>query len=74
MDLGFLARRFKVSGGNIKNIALLCLPGRGQRRPMDDMLHLLHAIRREYQKMGKQLTMAEPGQVRDASSPRAGRG
>lgn len=54
-DLNFaeLARKFKLSGGNIKNIGLkaaFCAAADGQ---VITMQHLLHATRRELQKMGK---------------------
>jgi SpoVK/Ycf46/Vps4 family AAA+-type ATPase len=54
VDADVLAGRFTLSGGNIKNIALAAafLAGDG---PVA-MAHVLHAVRREYQKMGKALT------------------
>ena len=59
VDLGALASRFKLSGGNIKNIALsssfLAAADGGVVR----MEHLLHAAQREYQKIGKVLSSAE---------------
>jgi SpoVK/Ycf46/Vps4 family AAA+-type ATPase len=59
LNLDYLARQFKLSGGNIKNVALAsaflaCVDG-GEI----NMEHILHAIRREYQKLGKNLTNAE---------------
>jgi SpoVK/Ycf46/Vps4 family AAA+-type ATPase len=59
VDPGFLARQFRLSGGNIKNIALA-----GAFLAADDggavtMVHLIQATRREYQKMGKVLSVAE---------------
>jgi len=70
IDLDYLARQFKLSGGNIKNIALLSAflaaaeikdsPGKNKNRDGSvKMAHLLHATRREYQKMGKNLTETE---------------
>lgn len=50
---GFLAKQFKFSGGNIKNTALAAAfyaAGDGQ---MVTMEHLIHATKREFQKMGK---------------------
>ncbi|WP_214102586.1 ATP-binding protein [Acrocarpospora catenulata] len=54
VDADALAERFALSGGHIKNIALAAafLAGPG---PVT-MAHVLHAVRREYQKMGKALT------------------
>ncbi len=55
VDMDFMARRFEIAGGNIKNIALaaafLAAADDGPVR----MEHLLHGTRREYQKMGKVL-------------------
>jgi hypothetical protein len=42
-----MARRFECAGGNIRNIALAAADG-----GVVGMAHLLHATRREYQKMG----------------------
>ena len=57
VDAAYLAKQFKLSGGNIKNIALAAAvlaaaDGDGVR-----MAHVLHATRREYQKMGKLMSM-----------------
>jgi hypothetical protein len=63
VDLGFMARQFRLSGGSIRNIALaaafLAAPA-GLPVTMDN---LLQGTRREYQKLGKELTPAELGQV-----------
>jgi AAA+ superfamily predicted ATPase len=50
VDLDALATRFKLSGGNIKNIALAAAFLAGDEVTMAD---LLHAVAREYQKLGK---------------------
>ena len=53
VDLSVLARRFKIAGGNIRNIivnaAYLAAADGGQV----SMSHLLHGTRRELQKMGR---------------------
>jgi SpoVK/Ycf46/Vps4 family AAA+-type ATPase len=53
LDLPLLARRFKLAGGNIRNIlvsaAYLAAADGGRVR----MTHLLHGTRRELQKMGR---------------------
>lgn len=53
VDLPFLARKFKLAGGHIRNIALaaafLAAPDGG----CITMKHLVRATRREYQKIGK---------------------
>ncbi len=53
INFGLLARHFKLSGGNIRNIlvnAAYLAAGDGGRVTMD---HLLHSTRRELQKMGR---------------------
>ncbi len=53
IDLALLARRFKIAGGNIRNIlvsaSFLAAADSGQVT----MKHLLHGTRRELQKMGR---------------------
>ncbi|MCA9422772.1 MAG: ATP-binding protein, partial [Nitrospira sp.] len=55
VDLDFMAKRFPLTGGNIKNIAVASsfLALENGREVM--MKHLLQATRREFQKMGKVL-------------------
>ncbi len=53
LDLEFMARQFKLAGGNIKNIGLTAAflaAVDGQRIRME---HLVHATKREFQKIGK---------------------
>jgi hypothetical protein len=53
VDLDFMARQFKVAGGNIRNIILsaaFLAAGDGQVISME---HLIRATKREFQKMGK---------------------
>jgi AAA+ superfamily predicted ATPase len=59
VDLSWLARQFKLSGGNIKNIALAAAFLAVEEDGLIGMVHLLQAVRREYQKMGKTLTDGE---------------
>jgi SpoVK/Ycf46/Vps4 family AAA+-type ATPase len=61
IDLDFLAHQFKLSGGNIKNIALAAAFLAAEDGGMVTMAHLIHATRREYQKLGKPLGAAELG-------------
>jgi hypothetical protein len=53
IDFAFLARAFKLSGGNIRNIALTAalLAAGGDGRV--EMRHLIHATEREYRKLGR---------------------
>lgn len=53
LDLEFMARRFEVAGGNIRNIALAAAFLAADDGGMVDMRHLIRATQREYQKMGK---------------------
>jgi SpoVK/Ycf46/Vps4 family AAA+-type ATPase len=55
VDLRFLADKFKLSGGNIKNIALAAAYLAAEQNQSVRMNHLIHATRREYQKLGKPL-------------------
>ncbi len=59
VDFEFLARKFKIAGGNIKNVALAAA-----FRAADDggeirMEHLILALKREYQKLGKVCEQAD---------------
>jgi AAA+ superfamily predicted ATPase len=59
VDFRDLANRFKLSGGHVKNIALAAaFLAAAQDEPVGQS-HLLHAVRREYQKMGKVLSESE---------------
>jgi ATP-dependent 26S proteasome regulatory subunit len=59
VDFAALARRFRLSGGNIRNIGLAAaFQAAAQSRPVN-MADILHATRREYAKVGKNLTAAE---------------
>jgi AAA+ superfamily predicted ATPase len=59
LDLDHLAAQFKLSGGNIRNIALAAAFLAAERDSPVTMGHLTRAVRREYQKMGKSLTDQE---------------
>ncbi|HVC33401.1 MAG TPA: ATP-binding protein [Chloroflexota bacterium] len=53
LDLAFLARKFRLTGGHIRNIALgAAFLAAGADCPIG-MKHLVRATRREYQKLGK---------------------
>jgi AAA+ superfamily predicted ATPase len=53
LDLDFMARRFEMAGGNIRNIALAAAFLAAADGAGITTTHLIHAIKREYQKMGK---------------------
>jgi hypothetical protein len=60
VDLAELARRFALSGGNIRNIALAASFLAAADGGAVTMEHLLRATRREYQKLGKALETGDP--------------
>ncbi len=53
LDLPLLARRYKLSGGNIRNIIMSAAYLAGANGGIVTMDHLLHGTRRELQKMGR---------------------
>lgn len=59
VDVEFLAQQFKLSGGNIKNIALASAFLAAADGDVVTMDHLRHATVREYQKLGKTLSVRE---------------
>jgi AAA+ superfamily predicted ATPase len=69
IDLDTLAQQFKLSGGNIKNIALAAAFLAAAENRHVAMVHVLQAIRREYQKMGKVLAEAELNGPEKVASP-----
>jgi ATP-dependent 26S proteasome regulatory subunit len=59
LDFSALAKHFRLSGGNIKNIALAtAFLAAAEARPVR-MGDILHSTRREYEKVGKVLSAAE---------------
>jgi SpoVK/Ycf46/Vps4 family AAA+-type ATPase len=61
IDLAFMAQQFKITGGNIKNIALSAAFLAVEDSRMVTMAHLIRATKREYQKMGKLCTEGDFG-------------
>jgi SpoVK/Ycf46/Vps4 family AAA+-type ATPase len=59
VDLAFMARQFRLAGGNIKNIAVAAAFLAALDESSIGMKHLVQATRREYQKMGKLLSEQE---------------
>ena len=62
VDLEFMARRFEISGGNIRNIALTAAFLAADEGGVIEMSHLVRAMRREFQKMGKMVAVDEFGE------------
>ncbi len=59
LDFEFMARRFEIPGGNIRNIAMAAAFLAASDGGVVSMSHLLHGTRREYQKMGKVVMQGE---------------
>lgn len=59
LDLDFMARRFELAGGNIRNIAPTAAFLAADDGGVVTMAHLLRATQREYQKMGKVVAEGE---------------
>ncbi|MBN2075952.1 MAG: AAA family ATPase [Dehalococcoidales bacterium] len=59
VDFAFTARQFRVTGGNIKNIALGAAFLAAQNGNIINMKNIIRATKREYQKMGKLCTEDE---------------
>jgi hypothetical protein len=61
VDFEFLAKRFKLAGGNIKNIALSGAFLAARNGGQVTMEHLIQATKREFQKMGRLCSKSEFG-------------
>ena len=59
VDLPFMARQFRIAGGNIKNIILLAAFLAAERGESIGMSHLIRATKREYQKLGRLITESD---------------
>jgi SpoVK/Ycf46/Vps4 family AAA+-type ATPase len=59
LDFEFMARRFEMPGGNIRNVAMAAAFLAASDGGVVSMSHLLHGTRREYQKMGKVVSQGE---------------
>jgi hypothetical protein len=55
LDLDLMARRFKLAGGNIRNVLVAASYLAAANGGTLTMAHLLHGARREFQKMGRML-------------------
>jgi hypothetical protein len=59
VDFDFLARKFKLAGGNIQNVALAAAFSAADNGGTIGMEHLVLALKREYQKLGRVCERAE---------------
>ena len=62
VDFAFLARQFRISGGNIRNIVLASAFLAAHDGGPLAMRHLIQATRREFQKLGRMVTEADFGE------------
>jgi AAA+ superfamily predicted ATPase len=65
LDFPFLAKKFKIAGGNIKNILVAAAFLAAQNSKRLDMKHLILASKREFQKMGKLCIPSDFGKYYD---------
>jgi SpoVK/Ycf46/Vps4 family AAA+-type ATPase len=61
LDFEYISRRFELSGGSVRNIALGAAFLAADNGGVVNMSHLMHAMSREYQKMGKIVRESEWG-------------
>jgi len=62
IDFGFLARNFKIAGGNIKNIIVNAAFYAAEDSGEINMEHIIKATRREFQKIGKICSKSDFGE------------
>lgn len=65
LDLKFLAQNFEITGADIRNIALTAAFLAADDSGVIEMVHLIQAMRREYQKKGQILRDKDLGQYVD---------
>ena len=70
LDLDFMARRFEIAGGNVRNIALAATFLAAADGRVVNMDHLIRATQREYQKMGKVVLAGEYGEYAELAATR----
>jgi hypothetical protein len=61
LDLEFLARAFRMSGGNIRNIVVAAAYAAAEDGAPISMGHLVRATQREYRKLGRMVVESEFG-------------
>ncbi|WP_326698777.1 ATP-binding protein [Streptomyces sp. NBC_01754] len=61
LDLGFCAENFELAGGNIRSIAVTAAYLAADTGDAVTMASLIHAIQREYQKLGRLMLASEFG-------------
>ena len=73
IDFAFLAKQFKLAGGNIRNVALAAAYAAAEHGTAIDMGHLIPAVEAEYQKQGRLVMENEFGKYLDLTRRRAAR-
>lgn len=68
LDMGFLARSFELSGGNIRSIALTAAYMAADRDSPVAMEDLVRSVQREYRKLGRLVVPGEFGRYYDLVS------
>ena len=61
LDIPFLAARFRISGGNIRNIILAAAFLAAAEDSSVSMRHMVSATKREFQKLGRIINEVELG-------------
>ncbi len=69
VDLDFLARKFKITGGHIRNIVLSAAFLAAADGRTVTMNHLIQATRREFQKIGRMVTRSDFGEYYEQVEP-----
>lgn len=72
IDFDYLAGRFKISGGSIKNIALNAAFLAADNSKKVGMSHIIHATRREFQKTGQVYDRSDFHEYDGSAAGRAG--
>jgi SpoVK/Ycf46/Vps4 family AAA+-type ATPase len=61
VDLAFMARQFRIAGGNIRNVVLFAAFFAASEGKAIGMSHLIQGTKREYQKLGRLVTESDFG-------------
>jgi ATPase family associated with various cellular activities (AAA) len=69
LDLDFLARAFRISGGNIRNIVVSAAYAAAEEGVPISMGHLARATQREYRKLGRMVVESEFGRYFEIVRP-----
>ena len=73
IDLHFLAVRFRISGGNIRNICVAAAYLAAEERRPVTMADLVRGTEREYRKLGRMTVEEEFGQYLELVRPSNGK-